>query len=107
MEARKKELGEPTIEPPEHDRRLMGRVQFLLRVESRINVGCKYQLDDLPMHVWDELVAMALERQYVDRIVDKRRSRRGQQDRALAQARKQTGLPPPGGTIFQHSKPFK
>ena len=107
LEARKKELGDPPLEPPKHNRRLMARIQFLLRIESLINVGCKFQPDDLPMHVWDELIAMALERQFVDRIVDKRRSRHRQQDRALQQARKQTGLPPPGGTIFKHSKPFK
>jgi len=85
----------------------MGRIQFLLRIESLINVGCKFQPDDLPPRVWDELVAMALERQFVDRLVDKRRAKGRQQDRAIQQARTQTGLPPPGGTLFKHSKPFK
>jgi hypothetical protein len=85
----------------------MGRIQFLLRIESLINVGCKYQPDDLPPRVWDELIAMALERQFVDRLVDQRRNKNRQQDRAINQARKQTGLPPPGGTLFKHSRPFK
>jgi hypothetical protein len=107
LEGRKKELGDPPVEPPAHNRGLMKRVQFLLRIESLINVGCTFRPDDLPPRVWDELIAMALERQFVDRLVDRRRSNQRSQDQAVNAARRQTGLPPPGSTIFQHSKPFR
>ncbi len=85
----------------------MVRIQFLVRVESMINVGCKFGPNDLPMHVWDELQAMALERQFVDQLIDRRRERRRKQEHAESSARSQTGLPQPGQTIFQTSKPFR
>jgi hypothetical protein len=85
----------------------MGRVQFLLRLESLIQIGCKYQPDDLPPRVWDELLAMALERQFVDRLVEHRRAKGRREEQAVNKARQATGLPPPGGTVFTPSKPFK
>jgi hypothetical protein len=107
LEGRKKELGEPAIEPPAHNKALMGRVQFLVRLESLINVGCKFGPNDLAPHVWDELLAMALERQFMESLVDHRRERARAQDSAVSKARQQTGLPQPGQTIFAHSRPFR
>jgi hypothetical protein len=107
LESRAKDLGTPPIEPPAHDRALVVRIQYLVRIESLINVGCHFGPDDLPARVWDELIAMALERQFVDRLVDYRRDRQSSQETALNKARQQVGLPPPGGTIFTPSKPFR
>jgi hypothetical protein len=107
LECRAKELGNPPVEPPAHNRLGMARIQFLVRVESLINVGCKYGPNDLPARVWDELVTMALERQFVDRVIDQRRARNQRQEQAMGKARQQTGLPNPGGTIFPTQHPFR
>lgn len=107
LESRKKELGDPAIEPPPHNTTLLVRIQYLVRLESLINVGCKFGPDDLPARVWDELLAMALERQFVDTLVEWRRDRQRAQERSVSKARQQTGLPGPGQTIFEHSRPFK
>lgn len=105
MEQRAKDLGE--LEPPPHDRIGFLRVHFLIRVESLINVGCKFRPDDFPAHVWDELIALALERAFVDRLVDQQRRRSQEQEHQLSRARAATGVPPPGGTIFKTTHPFR
>jgi hypothetical protein len=107
LEGRKKELGDPVVEPPEHNRALLARVQYLVRLESLINVGCKFGPNDLPARVWDELLAMALERQFMDALVEHRRERSRAQETAISKARQQTGLPGPGQTIFETSRPFR
>lgn len=71
-----------------------------------INVGCKFGPNDLPAHVWDELIAMALERAFVDKLVERRRDKRHREESAINKARQQTGVPAPGQTIFEHSRPF-
>lgn len=47
----------------------MARVRFLVRVESTINVGCKYGPNDLAPEVWSDLILLAQERQWMDRLV--------------------------------------
>lgn len=84
------------------------RLRFLVRVESLINVGCKFGPNDLPASVWDELTVLAIERQRMDRIIMEQRDKARQQDAGvpagaeleMAKARRETGIPPPGGSIF-------
>lgn len=82
-------------------------MKYLVRLESLINVGCKFRPDDLPPGVWDELIALALERAFVDKLVRQRQEKKSDQDREMSKARAATGLPQPGGTIFPTSKPFR
>lgn len=105
MEQRKQDLH--GLEPPRHDRTAMARVHYLMRLESLINVGCKFRPDDLPASVWDELIAMALERAFVDKLVDQQREKHRREDTAMSKARAATGTPPPGQTMFKTSKPFR
>lgn len=85
----------------------MLRVRWLIRLESLINVGCKFGPNDLDPDTWDELIAMALERQFVDRLVAVRREKNQHQESKLRETRQATGVPQPGGTLFEHSKPFR
>lgn len=94
-------------EPPPHDPAAMVRVQFLVRIESLVNVGCHFGPDDLPPAVWDELIAYAIERAYIERILDQRRERHSEEQSVANEARTATGAPPPGGTIFPTSRPFR
>jgi hypothetical protein len=83
------------------------RVRYLVRLESMVNVGCKFGPNDLPADVWDQLVTLAMERAFVDRLVQKRHDRQGHENRAMGKARATTGVPPPGGTLFPTKKPFR
>lgn len=72
-----------------------------------INVGCHFGPDDLAADVWDGLMALAMERQFMDRLVEQRREKHREQEGEKNKARAATGIPPPGGTIFQHKRPFR
>lgn len=92
---------------PPHDPTLQVRIAYLFRLKALIDVGCHFAPDDLPPAVWDELILLEGEKALVDRVLDKRRDQKGREDREMGKARAQTGVPPPGGTLFQHSRPFK
>lgn len=99
LEQHKKDLGE--IKPPlEYNSDWLVRVRYLVWVESLVNVGCKFQLNDLPMQVWNELIALAQERAFVDRLLHYRREKQADVDRGMSKSREATGLPPPGKSIF-------
>lgn len=100
LEHRKKDLGNPVIAPPPHDPALFVRVQYLIGVESLINVGCHFGPDDLPARVWDELIAMNIERSFMDRLVDHRRETKREVDHAVEKAHQVTGLPRAGESLF-------
>lgn len=105
MEQRKKDLrGETPLEPPEHDRSAFRWIQHLVRLESLINVGCHFGPNDLSPETWDALIAMALERQFIDRLVEHRQKKRQEFDAQLDKARAATGVPPPGRTLFKGKK---
>lgn len=110
MEQRKKLLS-ATLSPPEHDTTLLVRVRYLIWVESMINIGCHFGPDDLTAATWDQLFVLNIERSFVDRLVEHHRDKdRQQQDGlqdGLNKARAHSGAPPPGGTMFSHSRPFK
>lgn len=93
--------------PPEYDSAWMYRVRYLIWVESLVNVGCKFRPDDLAPDVWDQLMALSMERSFLDRLIEERREKQHKEDVAINKARAATGHPPPGGTIFPHSKPFR
>lgn len=103
---REKDLKDPPLPLAPFDGRLMARVDFLVRTESKINVGCHYGPDDLPAHVWDELIVLSIERSRMDRILEKRRDKDRGQSAELSKARQATGTPAPGQTLFQHDRPF-
>lgn len=105
MEQRKKDLeGDKPLEPPVHDRVGFRWIQHLIRLESLINVGCHFGPDDLSPETWDGLIAMALERQFIDRLVEKRREQRKKFEDGLDKARAATGVPPPGQSLFSGKK---
>lgn len=95
----------PTL--PAYDRALLVRVSYLTRIESMVNVGCKFAPDDLDPSTWDQLIAVALERQFVEELLRKRREKKGETNTQQQAARRQAGVPAPGGTIFKPTKPFK
>jgi len=76
----------------------------LTRLESLINFGCKLGLDDLPSQVWDELLILGSERQRMDAVVreqkDESRAKDVEAERKMAAARKESGVPPPGVSLF-------
>ena len=109
LEQRRREFDEhggmPTV--PAYDPDLLPRLHYLMWVESMVNVGCHFGPNDLEASTWDQLIALAVERQFVEKILSDRRDKRGQQDVAADKARQQTGIPKPGATLFKPTKPFK
>jgi hypothetical protein len=101
----------PKIELPAG---LSSRMKYLIHIESLINVGCHFGPDDLPASVWEELIALAIERQWVQ---EKMREKKDRQDPDAAllpkeraerdKARKMDNIPPPGGSIFPSRQPFR
>jgi hypothetical protein len=75
-----------------------------------INVGCKFGPDDLSPDTWDGLILIARERQKIsNKIDDARRRKEPEQLPKEAQKkvdtlRKETGIPPPGQSIFAQKK---
>jgi hypothetical protein len=94
-------------ELPPHDPDLRRRIGFLIRLESMVNVGCKFGPNDLTPDTWDQLVALALERQFVQGLLDRRREKKGETEHRNKEAHRQTGIPAPGGTFFKSKIPFK
>jgi hypothetical protein len=89
---------------PEPDPSIGRRLSYLTRLESLLTLGCKVGLDDLPVRVWDELLILASERQRMDAVVrearDESRAKDVEADRKIAAARKESGVPPPGVSLF-------
>jgi hypothetical protein len=52
-------------------------------------------------------MALAIERNLMDRLVQLRSQKQHEQDAEQSKARAATGTPPPGGTIFKHKRPFR
>ena len=107
LQQREEDLGEPVIEPPEHDTALFPRVRYLIWTESMINIGCHYGPGDLTPETWDQLLTLNLERSFVDRLVQHRRDTKQEDEVNVGKARAQTGIPGPGGNIFTPSKPYR
>ena len=107
VEQREKDLGEPALLVAATTGRARERVRFLIHIESLVNVGCKYGPDDLPAHVWDELVTLSVERMRLERIIDRRRERQRTQNQQEMAARDKAGTPQPGQTLFPSSRPFR
>jgi hypothetical protein len=80
------------------------RVRFIVRIESMVNVGCKFGPNDLAPEVWEDLIIMGQERQYMDRLVALFREQLTKdtqdEERALSELRKEQGLPGKGGSLF-------
>jgi hypothetical protein len=97
---------------PEANEVLLPRVRHVLRLESMINVGCKYGPDDLAPEVWDELIALSMERAWVDKHLV--HDRKKPEDEGLSadeiqkrdKVRRESKIPPAGGTIFPQRKPL-
>jgi hypothetical protein len=89
---------------PDPDPLIGRRLSYLTRLESLINFGCKLGLDDLPSQVWDELLILGSERQRMDAVVreqkDESRAKDVEAERKMAAARKESGVPPPGVSLF-------
>lgn len=99
-----------TIEgiPATFDARLVPRIKHITRIESLVNIGCKFQLDDLDADQWRDLLILATERQWMQaKVQEFRESMRGQ-DRevkdAQTEVRKAAGLPAPGQSLFSGGK---
>lgn len=90
--------------PDEIDGPFLTRFRHIVRLESMINVGCKFGPDDLDFGQWDDLITLAIERQWMDRQVDEQRDRirdaAKKAEAALTEARKESGVPPPGQSLF-------
>ena len=100
------------VEPEPHPVAL-ARIRFLTRLESMVNVGCKFQVNDLDGQTWSELIMLAIERQRVqDKLAKGREAQREkppepEEKKAFETARKELGLPPVGGAIFPSRTPMK
>jgi|PlaIllAssembly_1097288.scaffolds.fasta_scaffold19329_4 hypothetical protein len=90
-------LGEP-------DTTLTPRVRHIVRLESMVNVGCKFGPNDLKPDQWRDLIVLAQERNWIDERVqehrEKAREEQAQIDKAMAEARKASGVPSPGQSLF-------
>jgi len=83
------------------------RANYFFRIESMINVGCKFAPDDLSPDTWDGLIMIARERQRIMNLVDDQR-RKGdeneklppEQQKRVAEVRKEMKIPPPGKSVF-------
>ncbi len=86
------------------------RISFVLRHESMVTMGCRFQLNDLSPLAWRDLIVLAEERAWMrSRVEDLRytlREKRTKEDAALAKSRQDAGIPPPGQSIFP-AKPKK
>lgn len=91
---------------PDPDPRCLLRLRHIVRLESLIQVGCKFGPNDLTPDQWRDLIILAQERNWIDERVqahrEQLRKEQEQIDRALAEARRQSGIPPPGQSIFPH-----
>lgn len=69
-----------------------------------VNVGCKFGPNDLRPEQWRDLITLAQERHWMDDKVQEHRevARKEQEkiDKAMAEARKLSGAPPPGQSLF-------
>lgn len=76
-----------------------------------VNVGCKFLMNDLTPQEWDELITLAIERQWMDERVRKQQEDRQQEiqsvDKIADEGRRELGIPPPGGSIFPRSAPIR
>lgn len=93
----------PTEDPP--DPNTNRRVALVTRVERMIAAGCRFDADDLPMRLWDELGMLKAERNRFERILFEARTEGRRQEAVTAKAqqdaRKLDGLPDPGQSIFK------
>jgi hypothetical protein len=84
------------------------RVRYLVHLESMVNVGCKFGPNDLDPDTWGELVALAIERARMDRLIHaaKDKAREGgaketrETEEALRASREQLGIPGAGKSLF-------
>jgi len=94
--------------PEEVDHRALTRIRHLTRLESMINVGCTFGPDDLSYEQWSDLIILATERQWMDARIEEQRDRirdaKQKADAAMTEARKQSGTPPPGQSLFSGKK---
>lgn len=94
---------------PPPDPAALARIGFLVRLESMANVGCKWQVNDLSYDVWSELIVLATERQRIDRLIreqqDTAREAEREVDHKADEARRDSGIPAPGGSIFPGNAP--
>lgn len=82
----------------------MPRVRHIVRLESMVNVGCKFGPNDLKPDQWRDLIVLAQERNWIDEKVqehrEKAREEQAKIDKAMAEARKASGVPSPGQSLF-------
>lgn len=106
-------LNVPGIPPdgPQIDSLCSARLAHLVRLESMVNVGCKFAPDDLSPQEWDELIVLSQERNWMSEHIRKRKDGEKQQQREVQKTveavRKDAGVPPPGGSLFPRKKPMQ
>lgn len=90
--------------PDTFDARFIPRVKHITRLESLINIGCKFGPNDLEPDQWRDLVILATERQWIQQRVQEFRDTLRGQDANVADAQKAVrqaaGLPAPGQSLF-------
>jgi hypothetical protein len=88
----------------EPDSHLLPRIRHLVRLESMINVGCKFRPDDLTWEQWEELSVLSQERAWMDEKVREYdadlREKKSEVQQKIHEHRKKAGLPAPGKSIF-------
>ena len=86
------------------DGRTLPRLRHLVRLESMISVGCHFLPNDLDYDQWQDLILLANERQWMEAQVEAQREQirdaKAKMDAAMAEARKESGVPPPGQSLF-------
>ena len=88
----------------EPDARLLRRVRFLIKIESMQLVGCTFHVNDLDRDTWEELIMLKRARNWIDAEVESQRDRIRKQkeaeEKGMAIARKEMGIPAPGKSLF-------
>lgn len=111
IRAYKKELPLGFVESsPEIDPEIATRVSFIFRLESLVNVGCHFLSNDLTPETWDQLITVALERQFIEekkREKDKEDNLSPSEARAREEIRQRDKIPPKGQSLFPQRKPIK
>lgn len=101
---------------PPLDDSYLRRMKHLIRLESMINVGCKFGPNDLLPDDWDGLIVLAQERQWMHTKLDEARDKRDKKgkdhpvdseaQKKIDEQRKELGIPAPGQSIFPRSRPM-
>lgn len=97
------------VDVPSHDPVWLPRLRHVMRLEGMVAVGCHFQPQDLSPDEWDQLIALAGERNIIEAEISDLRVKKDAPSSGLNQeelagvgeARRQSGLPGPGQSLLK------